>query len=139
MYNWWLTSFVVFASVFWGVEIIFTAAFWICFSMLLSSKDGSPTDKSRNESTVIKPETESTEDENPSKFKQEEQEPSLHEYPAATEADIEDEEDPEVPVMLGGPHRNAQSDSGLGTSMESGSAARDTLRKRSSRPTLDGE
>jgi hypothetical protein len=137
MYNWRLTSFVVFTSIFWGVEVTFTAAFWFCFSMLLSSRDEPSGKTKENEKTSIKNETEIAPEENVLNLKQEEADPSLQDYPTATEADVEDEEEPDLPVMVGSSHLGAPSDSGLGTSLDSSSTKRDTVRRRSSKPTLD--
>jgi seipin len=137
MYNWWLTSFVVFTSIFWGVEVIFTVAFWLCFSMLLSSKNEPSAKKEPNQKTNIKREAEDGPEENNADVKEEEGEPLLHDYPAATEADVEDEDEPDLPVVVGGSHIGAPSDSGLGTSMESSATKRDTVRRRASKPGLD--
>src|ERR1700760_1048005 len=103
MYNWRLTSFVVFTSIFWGVEVTFTAAFWLGFSMLLS-KDGSSRKIEGNEKTSIKHESGATPEKNVLNIKQEEADTSLQEYPTATEADVEDEEEPDLPVMVGSSH-----------------------------------
>jgi|ERR1700761_1831555 len=137
MYNWRLTSFVVFTSIFWGVEVTFAAAFWFWFSMLLSSRDEPSGNTKENEKTSIKNETEIAPEENVLNLKQEEVDPSLQDYPTATEADVEDEEEPDLPVMVGSSHLGAPSDSGLGTSLDSSSTKRDTVRRRSSKPTVD--
>lgn len=105
--------------------------------MLLSSRDEPSGKTKENEKTSIKNETEIAPEENVLNLKQEEADPSLQDYPTATEADVEDEEEPDLPVMVGSSHLGAPSDSGLGTSLDSSSTKRDTVRRRSSKPTLD--
>jgi seipin len=136
MYNWQLTSFIFFTSVFWGVEIFVTAAIWLGLSMALSSGTKTQVKKEKAVPASIKQETDTSEYTIP-KVKQEEKEPALHEISPASEGDVEDEEELEGPVMVEDTHRAGPSDSGLGTSLESSHTRQDTIRRRTSRQGLE--
>jgi seipin len=139
MYNWRFTSFVVFTSIFWGVEITCTALLWVALTIFLSSRTEPPAKSEPSEMAAVKHETDTTTEEPSRIIKREEEEKLLEDFPQATEADIEDEEEPDPLVLVGSSRRGIVSDSGLGTSLESsGTGKRDTIRRRSSRPP-DGE
>jgi hypothetical protein len=135
MYNWKLTSFIFFTSAFWGFEMTFMSICWILISLLVSNPDKQNIKQEQPEK-AIKQEAETAEESGT--LIKEEAFDDLHDYPPATEADIEDEEELELPVIVGS-HRGFVSDSGLGTSMDSSSTrpSSNSIRKRSSRPEFD--
>jgi seipin len=134
MYNWRLTSFVIFTTIFWGVELSVTGIIWLFLSTILSSKAETPmkTEKAKR----IKQEEVSVEEPSP-KIKEEPKEAPLHEVSPASEGDIEDEEEPELGVIVEDSRRGAPSDSGLGTSLESSHTREEMIRRRTSRQGLD--
>jgi seipin len=134
MYNWRLSSFVVFTSIFWGFELASMAVLWFGLSMFTSYKPEPPIKQETVDSGPGKAENGVKSEDTPAQIKQEEGFSSLTEYPTATEADIEDEDGPEPPVIVQ-PYRGA-SDSGIGTSLESSASRGPVARKRSSRTNL---
>jgi hypothetical protein len=140
MYNYRLTTFIVLTSMFWAVEMTIAGLFWIALPQMLSSIGKHNTARASPD-TDIKQEVESTTGtadtgaETPfalksARIKKEEiSDVVLETYPAATEADIEDEGDDDEAVVVEEMHGAAPSDSGIGTSMES--TRRETVRRRS--------
>jgi seipin len=135
MYNWKLTSFIFFTSTFWAFELTFMSTCWILISLLISNPDKTAI-KQEFPEKAIKQEPETAEESGT--LIKEEAFDDLNDYPPATEADIEDEEELELPVIVGS-HRGFASDSGLGTSMDSSSTrpSKNSVRRRPSRPDLD--
>jgi len=130
MYNYRITSFVVFTSLFWFVEMLFTGTAWAVLAIVWPEQ-----------ALLIKyeddEEEESIKDENDGQGlvkKEEEAEPSIHEYPPAAEADDEDDEEPGQSMIGTGTLRI--SDSGIGTSLESSSSRLDPIRRRQKPDTL---
>jgi seipin len=136
MYNWRLTSFIIFTSIFWGIEVSVTVAIWFGLSMVLSSGTKAEVKTEEAEPAPIKQEPETSEHIGP-KIEQEEQEAPLHEISPASEGDAEDEEEPEGPVRVEDTHRGGPSDSGLGTSLESSHTRGGTIRRRTSKQGLE--
>jgi len=135
MYTWRLTSFVIFTSIFWGVELTTTAFLWLMLSLFLTSSTDEPI-KKEEKHLSIKEEPGTASEVAPVKLEQKEPQYTVQDYPPATEADVEDEEEPEEPLQVGSAYGAARSDSGLGTSLESSSTRTATVRKRSSRSNL---
>lgn len=134
MYNWRVSSFVVFTSTFWGFELASMVILWLGLSMFTSYKPTPAIKKGVVEPIPGKPEIGVKSEDAPAQIKQEEAASTLADYPTATEADIEDEDEPEPLVMVHS-YRGA-SDSGIGTSLESSASKSSIARKRSSRGNL---
>ncbi|KAF2843323.1 hypothetical protein M501DRAFT_994219 [Patellaria atrata CBS 101060] len=157
MYKYRIISFIVFTSTFWAVEMSFTLVVWFVLSTFIISgpettepKHEGPTD----DTTKIKKEGEDADDridaisdtsrtfptssrQPPLRYsspnvKEEEEDKGPLDIPQVTvDADDEDEDADFVLDKPGRPTVN--SDSGIGTSMESTAGRRDPIRKRRSR------
>jgi hypothetical protein len=126
MYNYRFTSFFAFTSMFWFVEVIFAAAAWGLSTTFLSSKPSGGSE-SVGDDVSVKDEGESL-----GVVKKEEHTGrSSFDYPPAAEADDEDDEIANQSLVGIGTLR--VSDSGLGTSLESG----DPIRRRA-KPVSEG-
>jgi seipin len=123
MYNYRITSFVVFTSLFWLVEMLFAAATWAILTFVLPQSTALvPKYEEEDDFSVKEEERQGT------VKKEEEQEGrSLRDIPAA-EADDEDDDVPGHSLIGTGNLRI--SDSGIGTSMESSSSRLDHIRRR---------
>jgi seipin len=129
MYSYRVTSFVIFTSLFWTLEMLFSLlVWWLGSAYLPSSPDSEELDE-----TIIKEERDNTQ-----AVKKEEEDDRvtrLHDYPPPLEADDEDDEVPLHSLIGSGALRI--SDSGLGTSLESSASRQDLLRRRS-KPAMGG-
>jgi len=140
MYNWCITSFFVFTTVFWSVEMFIASVMWFGLSHFLSrgskSKDKSSHGKIKKEpSPTLTPPEPSMLPLTPVK-KEELDELPMDVYPEAVEGDVEDE-DGDEPMAIATRHAAGPSDSGIGTSMESSAAKQERARRRSSRSVPD--
>jgi hypothetical protein len=127
MYNYRVTSFVLLTGTFWSVAMVAAVGFWICLALIISNekfvKEEDPAEEARGRSPTVKASNAAIKEE-----------PGTPIDPLAATGDADDEDEEEdyglpVPELPHGVH----SDSGIGTSMESGSAKPTPHRRRGSR------
>jgi len=121
MYNYRITTFLILTSVFWTVEMAFAVIIWLGLSYIINTdqpvKEERPEDDPPRGRSRSRPEEPTT---------------PLEPHGPATEADVEDEGNNETVVP--GESERLHTDSGIGTSMESGASRPLPLRRRDSRP-----
>ncbi|GME41095.1 putative tubulin-tyrosine ligase protein [Neofusicoccum parvum] len=159
MYNWRITSALVFTTAFWAVEMTFMILAWVALSNIFApasprtKQEGKPEDE-----TDVKTEGETETDlpdlsDTPRTFPTYAGQPSLRyesprvkseeedEAAGGVSADVPpvggqgqeaDDEDEDADFVLDTAGRHMDRDSGLGTSMESGQERREAVRKRRS-------
>jgi hypothetical protein len=155
MYNYRLTSFAVLTTLFWFVELVVTAVVWFSLNTYLTyvpPRDQVIKDEAIKKEAQIKTEEDDELSDTPHTFptlsgqpplrytstrvKKEETDDTSTEQPPAV-GEQADDEDEEADFLRDDLADRAFTDSGIGTSMESGGPRTSVRRRRSSR--LDGE